>query len=284
MGNSTWWWADPKFAWNAKAARAKNHIDDLTREITEYLTGGTFNVIQEAGQESGETIYRLEMSDPIPIRFSTMIGDAIHNLRSALDCAAFEMARRHVNRSLTEEEEQACAFPIYRSRSGLEGFFSDQRRAHLYGPRQQQAISSVQPGHLYDDMLSTGQHTQLPDRDREVAYDPLFVLNRLSNIDKHRRLHVTVAWPDLVYWPSEGPTKRRWIWGRPPFEDGAILGRLLDDPENPEPSPSGLHHEMDLRLPAPEGASSTDIRRLLEAMHTRIANYVLPRILGAPSE
>ena len=43
-----------------------------------------------------------------------------------------------------------------------------------------------------DDLLGT---TELRPREEEVAYDPLWLLSRLSNIDKHRRLHLTAWWP-----------------------------------------------------------------------------------------
>src|ERR1700750_2920220 len=76
-----------------------------------------------APHQPGETIYRVQMSKPIPIHFSTMIGDVLHNLRSALDCAAWEMARRTVGRDLTEQEEHACEFPIRSKPSELRKFF-----------------------------------------------------------------------------------------------------------------------------------------------------------------
>jgi hypothetical protein len=83
-----------------------------------------------------------------------------------------------------------------------------------------------------------------------------------SNIDKHRRLHLTAWWPDIVYWGSDEPSHRRWRWGEPPYEDGRILGRLIDDSRHPEP-PAALHQEMTLRILYP-GAESQDIVRLLE--------------------
>jgi hypothetical protein len=282
MEGKTWWWTDPEWAWFAKTARAKHHIDDLECEIRDFLSRGTFNVASETGQGPGEIVYRLQMSEPIPIGFSTTIGDALHNLRSALDCAAFEMACRHVRRNLTEPDERACAFPIYGTRDGLDRFFSDKSRAHLFGTSQQEAIRAVQPGHLYDSVAEEARKRL--DRDREVAFDHLYLLNRLSNIDKHRRLHVTVWWPGLVYWGSDGSSKRKWIWGIPPFEDGSILGRLLDDPDNPEPPPPEIHHDIELRLLAPEGAANTDARKLLHSIYNRVVQFALPRTLGASVE
>jgi hypothetical protein len=123
------WWLDPESARSARAARARQHIYNLRAEVDGFIRGGSYEVVPEQRSEPGETTYRLRMSQPIPIHFSTAIGDALHNLRSALDCAACEIARRHVGRNLIEEEELACEFPIRSEPSKLEAFFEDRRRA-----------------------------------------------------------------------------------------------------------------------------------------------------------
>jgi hypothetical protein len=106
------WWRDPASAWWAKVDRAKHHINALASDIDSFLESTAYEVFAEPGEQPNETIYQLRMHFPIPVHFSTTIGDALHNLRSALDCAAYEMARRHVGRDLTEKEELVCEFPI----------------------------------------------------------------------------------------------------------------------------------------------------------------------------
>lgn len=239
------WWLDPECAWWAKADCAKRHIDTLAGQVDDFLRAGSYAVIPEQGSP-GQTIYRLRMSRRIPVHFSTTLGDALHDLRSALDCAAGGMAQRYLGIDLNERQEHACVFPIFSEPSELRGFFQREPRPSLFGPPQQQAIREVQPAALRDDLAAQGR-TDLHERSEEVAHDHLAVLQRLSNIDKHRRLHVVTFWPDLIYWASDGSSRRRWQWGTPPFEDGAILGHLFDDPEHPEPLPK-LYHEIELRL------------------------------------
>jgi hypothetical protein len=188
------------------------------------------------------------------------------------------MARRTVGRDLTEQEEHACQFPIRSKPSELRKFFKHCLRTNLYGPQERQAIRAVQPARLHDYLAETGQ-IPAHKRSEEVAYDFLTVLNRLSNIDKHRRLHVVTCWPDLVYWGSDGPSKRRWAWGALPLKNGGILGHLYVDSEHPEPPPS-LHHEMELRIPGPPGAASMDVVDLLGEIHRDVTVRVLPRLLG----
>ena len=69
------------------------------------------------------------------------------------------------------------------------------------------------------------------------------------------------------------------MWGTPPFTDGTILGRLFDDAQHPEPLPE-LHHDMDLRLTDPPGATGTDVVRLLESIHDHVRSRVLPHVLN----
>jgi hypothetical protein len=270
------WWQDPTSAWWAKVNRAKHHINALAADIDSFLGSTAYEVLAEPGEQPNETIYRLRMQLPIPIHFSTTIGDALHNLRSALDYAAYEMARRHVGRDLTEKEELACEFPIRDDPAKLDKFFSAPGRQALYGPRERQAIRDVQPAWLHDEVARRGVKELHPRQD-EVTYDPLWLLSRLSNIDKHRRLHLTAWWPDIAYWGSDEPSHRRWRWGEPPYEDGRILGRLIDDSMHPEP-PAMLHQEMTLRILYP-GAESQDIVRLLKGIQEDLTYRVLPRLL-----
>lgn len=274
-------WLDPESAWWAKAARAKYHIDALASDVRRFMAGGTFDVVPERGDEPGETIYRLRMSEPIPARFSTIIGDALHNLRSALDCAACEMARRNVGRGLTEREERACELPVVNQPSKLYAFFSSKQRVRLYNMSDRQAIRAVQPARLHDYLTENGQ-SPAHDRSEEVAYDHLTILSRLSNIDRHRRLHpVTCGRGDIpVYWGSDGRTQFRWKPGTPPpFKDGSILGHLFADPKRSAPLPKP-HHEIALRLLEPQAAGAMDVVSLLESLHGDVTNRVLPRLLG----
>ena len=270
------WWRDRTSAWWAKVDRAEHHINTLAADIDAFLGSTVYEVLPEPGDQPDETIYRLRMHLPIPIHFSTIIGDALHNLRSALDCAAYEMARRHVGRDLTEKEELACEFPIRDDPNKLDKFFSAGGRQALYGAQERQAIRDVQPAWLHDEVASRGVEELRP-REESVTYDPLWLLSRLSNIDKHRRLHLTAWWPDIVYWGSDKPSRRRWRWGQPPYEDGRVLGRLIDDSEHPEP-PAMLRQEMTLRILYP-GAESQDVARLLEGIHQDLTYRVLPRLL-----
>jgi hypothetical protein len=150
-------------------------------------------------------------------------------------------------------------------------FFSTRGRQALYGPCERQATRDVQPAWLHHEVARQGG-AELRPREEEITYDPLWLLSRLSNIDKHRSM---VAGHRLL--GSDEPSHRRWRWGEPPYEDGRILGRLIDDTRHPEP-PATLHQEMTLRILYP-GAESQDTVRLLKGIQEELTDRVLPRLL-----
>jgi len=105
-------WLDRTSAWWAKADRAQFHLGSLGQLASEFRESEPYTVIPEATDTRGRTKYRLRIHKPMPVEISTTVGDILHNLRSALDSLAYEIARRGLNRHMTTEEEQACAFAI----------------------------------------------------------------------------------------------------------------------------------------------------------------------------
>lgn len=59
-------------------------------------------------------------------------------------------------------------------------------------------------------------------------YSDLGELGYMSNIDKHRRLALTAWRPDMVWWGSDGESNRRWLPGGGTFEDGSIIGYIVE--------------------------------------------------------
>jgi hypothetical protein len=111
----------------------------------------------------GRTEYRLHIHNPMPPEISTTIGDILHNLRSALDSLAYEIALRGVDRPLTAKEERACVFPVTETPERFDQFFDEASthertriRAALYGDRARAAFRSVQPFRIHEEAISLG--------------------------------------------------------------------------------------------------------------------------------
>ena len=88
------------------------------------------------------------------------MGDAVGNMRSALDYVAYELARHHVG-EIDDEEEAATSFPIFRDDGGIpEVLLRMEKRARsaveLYGDVERRALQCVQPFALTDEACALG--------------------------------------------------------------------------------------------------------------------------------
>lgn len=68
-----------------KLKRARTHADGLREEIQSYLASQPFTTEKAEETGSGDLVYRVRVSTPVPDDFGAMIGDVIHNARAALD-------------------------------------------------------------------------------------------------------------------------------------------------------------------------------------------------------
>ncbi len=79
----------------AKIDRAGEHIDALNREIREWAEGDPYSIEAEPkGQSTHHRIYVRLHRVPDVRRWGLLSGDAVHNMRSALDHLVYTMAIR----------------------------------------------------------------------------------------------------------------------------------------------------------------------------------------------
>lgn len=160
---------DPRLGPRAKVDRAKEHLAEFKRAVDGFIASEPykFDTVDDAG---GLRHIVLKSHEPLPLRLSTIAGDIVHNLRSSLDvlvtCAGM----------LESNELQNLKFPIYRERTDFE------KRALKgdwnHSPRAARFVKLLKP---YERGLDLGHHGHT-----------LVLLNRLSNLDKHR-LIITVG-------------------------------------------------------------------------------------------
>jgi hypothetical protein len=154
---------------DAKLLRAREHLDALKTAIDEYLKNTKRTVILNGdGQQTVNLMYWVDDLYP-PMRLSTVLGDCIYNTRSALDNLICGLVR--IGRPASSCGE--TKFPIHArindwndSTSSLKGIPDEARKL----------VKSLQPFNQ-------------PEVSRDV--DPLNILNKLSNRDKHRAALLT---------------------------------------------------------------------------------------------
>lgn len=87
--------AEPSTGPHAKIARARKHVSDLADETRAYLKAepAPLSIVPQTSRE-GIVRLRLRVERSIPITLALILGDCVHNLRSALDILACDLIRQ----------------------------------------------------------------------------------------------------------------------------------------------------------------------------------------------
>jgi hypothetical protein len=174
----------------AKQKRAVVHIDQLRAEILKAGAGDpkTIPLRREYDSQDRAVVYRIERVIEIADHWPLLVGDAIHNLRSALDHLAWQLALRFFNGSTPPDTViRHIQFPIVSDRTTWPG--------HIH--RKYMIPDDVKPIEPYEPY-----HPREPGK-----LHPLEALVTLSNIDKHRLLHIVNVVPHEAASPTRVTTE-----------------------------------------------------------------------------
>jgi hypothetical protein len=155
-----------------KFERAEEHLREVERALVEYHATEPYDVADEPETEGEWTIIRLRTIRTLPDpTWGVRIGEFLHDLRSALDNLVWQLVLLN-----GETPGHSNQFPIYTAPPQ-----PGRMEARLSGVRADHAavIDELQPYH--------GEHVH---RQIKAALGSLVLL---SNIDKHRFLHPTIA-------------------------------------------------------------------------------------------
>jgi hypothetical protein len=174
----------------AKIARAKEHRSILKSEVESWVKSNPYVVAYKVNAQ--RTRWRVVLAEKRPfdgVRWALILGDLIHNLRSALDHLYYAVAERYaVGRLVDDEEIRQRKFPMAPDPKK----FADFKRKRSVGI----------PDRVWDII-----EDQQPYKRRNRHAAALFAdINRLDNVDKHHMLHVMAASTHEVVWSSADPT------------------------------------------------------------------------------
>lgn len=193
-----------------KIERAKEHVGNLETEIKSFLDRDPYVIVTEEDLQARLMLYRSRIRAGPPLRFGAIAGDALHNLRSALDI----LWRRTWYPDGGGDTDKRNEFPIFDSADALKARYP---RHRVVESRKKSAVKLL--------------YTIEPYRG---GNELLWMLHETNNADKHRllipvfaRVQSLVSDPIKVKSPS-GRTLRvetRIEWDRvlDPIEDGAVV-------------------------------------------------------------
>lgn len=242
---------DPLESAHLKLRRARDHIRALNECVRRFHKTDPYRVIRELEREGAEHVYRVEVFREPPPYLGTVIGDALHNLRSALDSIAYDLSGPHMP-ALSDREIRSIGFPI-----AVEAAKFDSKPIRFVPQPARAEIERAQPC-----------HREMP------GLEPLALIQRFNNLDKHRFVVVAPSLSIGSIWKNpEGvaaPVERFHPLGA--FVDGAELARFTFAEPHPEIAME-FTPMFDIAIgdrPLPAGIDLTDMLR-----HVR--DDVLPR-------
>lgn len=207
----------------AKFARAHEHFNTLQDEVTAYYAPREgevqFGRFRAEPHPRAENLFRYvvaEVPDP-PLRFATTIGDIVHNLRSALDHLAFELAFLGERGKVIPEK---VAYPCSLTRANWRGRHVQHTLLAGVMAKHRADIYRTQPCYRKKDP---------PTSPRTLARrkpHPLADLEKLWNHDKHRMLQpVAIALNTMQ--ATVVQTRDCEVTGNPRFSMG-VFGRPFE--------------------------------------------------------
>lgn len=100
-----------------KIERANHHIGDVERQWTTFRTIRTHQVVKESSADLTVHTFSMQFVNEFPRNIALCIGDAIHNLRTALDHMTWETIGREGG-----TQDRHLKFPFGENRISFEAF------------------------------------------------------------------------------------------------------------------------------------------------------------------
>lgn len=146
-----------------KTARAKEHLEDLRERLQRYRDHEPIRFLREDDHTNGTHVVRIKIK-PIPDKIPLIAGDFLYCLRSSLDQLVWALAKN------VGSYPEGTQFPILENRDAKKLA----RNTSAVPADAVIIVESLQPYNAQNPSL--------------VRSHLLWQLNKLCNIDKHRRI------------------------------------------------------------------------------------------------
>jgi hypothetical protein len=237
--------AETKLRW------AKTHLHFLNREVETFSNSNPYTLTREDDLENQRHVLRFNLLN-VPDPICLIAGDAIYNMRASLDHLVWSLAR-------LSGIPKRTAFPIVDgpvlTKSRLESF-----NRSLDGVSQEAIceIAALQPYH------------------RGAAYKshPLWRLDEICNLDKHRRIPANGS-ASILHFPNLAPGEEKSILTVEVTDTGYIMSVPIGQKQKLD-----LHDTMRfaVHFGGDESGINEDFSGLVE-IYNFVAESVMPRFV-----
>jgi len=212
-----------------KLKRAKENFSTLADEISAFLTDPeSYGVVAE---EYTRRHWRFRVTDVRrpPPDWGILIGECVHQYRSALDHLAFQLLIANTRGRVPAKLVKRSEFPIFNSgprfrgrlnRKGEPSAGSGRAKIQGLSPEAAAIIEALQPYH----------------RRKNPGSRVLWQLQELANVDKHRLLHVTYSAFEGSDFAFETGNVAQLLWGgfnAGPLKRNAVVAEWKVTPIDP---------------------------------------------------
>ncbi|HVW81100.1 MAG TPA: hypothetical protein VHB69_09205 [Mycobacteriales bacterium] len=235
-----------------RLSHASDHAETLKHQLARFPTND-FTTLTEVEAEGLRHVYKIYKLKKTPRYWPLVLGDFLHDMRSALDNMAYAFAAQ-THDPLPDQIERRIAFPITDS----VGEYRNKARNLAADAGQPFAdyVESVQP---YGGLTS--------------VHAALWQLQRLNNVDKHRKVsvvHISIQSQQIIRPDSILKESSYTLMGS--VEDGAEIARFTFHRPRSQPY---FEPRPTLAIGVPLGGELTI---LLDAISTKVTQIVR----GAP--
>jgi hypothetical protein len=211
-------------AWRIKLKQARKHLATLEREVEEYArhSQARFEHIYDAERNQFAAVLRADHAPPLSIGAS--IGDVLHNLRSSLDNITWHIVTNFTPRP---EDPLKIYFPI--TQEGPSFDIDAPKRLPGVPAEVVEVFRQLQPWYWRVQARGLLGAKKVPKKgdQADVRREPLSVLSRLSNVDKHRTIHALTVYGGDLHWIGvpDGGGAAALAGEPPPWKSGNVVLR-----------------------------------------------------------
>jgi hypothetical protein len=184
----------------AKLERAKDHFEALAETQTAFLRDpDTYDIALEVNKQRRPVLRVEDIKEPGP-DWGLLIGDCVHNLRSALDHLAFQLMLGNRSGRVPRELVKSSAFPIYLSSREF-------RKLRTKGPKRGQPTPDSGLNKIVGVSATATaiiERLQPYHRRKNPGTRTLWELQELSNTDKHRLFPLIYSTFELGHFQIRG--------------------------------------------------------------------------------